>query len=162
MRVTVSKKACVNISVVEYAKKLSIDKYYKDKVKAVSASAIYFKIFQKNSSNVKFIPSIFFGTVKMGELYGILGGACSTIPRSIHFKLDHEQLRHGIRLLCIVCDMLIARLEGELLIYYKTDRSWFAVEKIDDIDAPQSIDDIRKGSIKLFMKSLKYLKVMNI
>lgn len=114
MRVTVSKKACVDLSVVEYAKNLSIDKYYKDKVKAVLASAIYFRNFQKNSSNVKFIPS-----------------------------------------------MLIARLEGELLIYYKTDRNWFVVEKIDDVDAPQNIDDIRKGSIKSFVESLEYFKVMN-
>ncbi|GAA5815805.1 hypothetical protein MFLAVUS_009320 [Mucor flavus] len=112
MRVTVSKKACVDLSVVEYAKDLSIDKYYKDKVKTVLASAIYFRNFQKNSSNVKFIPS-----------------------------------------------MLIARLEGELLIYYKTDRNWFVVEKIDDVDAPQNIDDIRKGSIKSFVESLKYFKL---
>ena len=114
MRVTVSKKACVDLSVVEYAKNLSIDKYYKDKVKAVLASAIYFRNFQKNSSNVKFIPS-----------------------------------------------MLIARLEGELLVYYKTDRNWFVVEKIDDVNAPKNIDDIRKGSIKFFVESLKYFKVMN-
>lgn len=114
MRVTVSKKACVDLSVVEYAKNLSIDKYYKDKVKAVLASAIYFRNFQKNSSNVKFIPS-----------------------------------------------MLIARLEGELLIYYKTDRNWFVIEKIDDVDAPKNIDDIRKGSIKSFVESLKYFKVIN-
>ncbi|KAI9340644.1 hypothetical protein BD770DRAFT_399644 [Pilaira anomala] len=58
MRVTVFKKACVDLSVAEYAKNVSIDKYYKDKVKTVLTSAIYFKNFQKNSSNVKFVPSM--------------------------------------------------------------------------------------------------------
>ncbi|KAG2206506.1 hypothetical protein INT47_008523, partial [Mucor saturninus] len=35
MRVAVLRKSCVDLSVVEYAKKLSNHKYYKDKVKAV-------------------------------------------------------------------------------------------------------------------------------
>ncbi|KAI8088520.1 hypothetical protein BDF21DRAFT_450181 [Thamnidium elegans] len=108
MRVTVSHKDCVDLSVVEYAKITSYNKYYKDKVKAVLSSTIYFRNYQKNDSNVKFVSS-----------------------------------------------MLIARLEGELLLYYKADRNWFAVDKIADVDVPQSIDHIKEGGINTFVNPLK-------
>ncbi|KAG2230424.1 hypothetical protein INT48_007266 [Thamnidium elegans] len=44
-------KACVDLGVVEYAKSTSYSKYYKDEMKAVLSSAIYFGNYQKNDSN---------------------------------------------------------------------------------------------------------------
>ncbi|KAG2236871.1 hypothetical protein INT48_002684 [Thamnidium elegans] len=87
MRVTVSHKDCVDLSVVEYAKITSYNKYYKDKVKAVLSSTIYFRNYQKNDSNA--------------------------------------------------------------------DRNWFAVDKIADVDVPQSIDHIKEGGINTFVNPLK-------
>ncbi|KAI8080363.1 hypothetical protein BDF21DRAFT_398969 [Thamnidium elegans] len=57
-RVTVSRKECVDLSVVEYAKSTSYSKYYKDEMKAVLSSAIYFGNYQKNDSNI-YIPSYY-------------------------------------------------------------------------------------------------------
>lgn len=57
--------------------------------------------------------------------------------------------------------MLIVRLEGELFIYDKTDRNWFFIDGIADVDAHQSIDHIKKGGINTFVNSLKYFKAMS-
>lgn len=57
--------------------------------------------------------------------------------------------------------MLIARLEVDFLVYCKTDKKWFVVEKVDDMMVPQNVDDVKKGSIKTFVKSLIYFKIMN-
>ncbi|CAO3702558.1 unnamed protein product [Rhizopus stolonifer] len=111
LRVTVPCKTCVDLSVVEYAKKSSLSKYYKDKIKTVLCSAIYFRNYQKNNNDIKYVPS-----------------------------------------------MLISRLEGELLIYYQTDRNWFVVDKIADVDVPDSVELIRNGAIKEYINSLKYFK----
>ncbi|KAI9269371.1 hypothetical protein BY458DRAFT_556023 [Sporodiniella umbellata] len=57
MRVTIPAKKPLDLSVVEYAKKLFPSKYYKDKVKTVLCSAIYHRNYQKESSNIK-VPAM--------------------------------------------------------------------------------------------------------
>ncbi|KAI8876482.1 hypothetical protein K501DRAFT_279372 [Backusella circina FSU 941] len=96
---------------VEYAKKSSLNKYYKDKIKTVLCSAIYFRNYRKNNNDITYVPS-----------------------------------------------MSISRLEGELFIYYQTDRNWFVVDKIADVDVPDSVELIRNGAIKEYINSLKYFK----
>jgi hypothetical protein len=58
MRVTIPDKKPVDLNVVEYVKKSSPSKYYKDKVKTVLCSAIYHWIYQKENSNIKQVPAM--------------------------------------------------------------------------------------------------------
>ncbi|KAL0139714.1 hypothetical protein V8B55DRAFT_1435452 [Mucor lusitanicus] len=53
MRVTVAAKKPLDLSVVEYAKKVPTSKYYKDKVKSVLCCAVYLREYQKQNSNAK-------------------------------------------------------------------------------------------------------------
>ncbi|KAF1802893.1 hypothetical protein FB192DRAFT_1365444 [Mucor lusitanicus] len=58
MRVTVAAKKPLDLSVVEYAKKVPTSKYYKDKVKSVLCCAVYLREYQKQNSNAKQVPAM--------------------------------------------------------------------------------------------------------
>jgi uncharacterized protein (DUF1684 family) len=64
MRVTIPAKKPVDLSVVEYAKKSSLSKYYKDKFKTVLCSAIYHRNYQKETTNVKQVPAMLIARLK--------------------------------------------------------------------------------------------------
>lgn len=55
--------------------------------------------------------------------------------------------------------MLISHLEGELLTLHLTDRNWLVVDKVTDVDIPNSVELIRRDAIRDYVNSLKYLKV---
>lgn len=56
--------------------------------------------------------------------------------------------------------MLIARLEDQFLILYEYDNNWCVVDKVEDVDVPNSIQSIKDGYISLYVNSLKYFKVI--
>ncbi|KAI7902256.1 uncharacterized protein BX663DRAFT_531553 [Cokeromyces recurvatus] len=67
LRVTVPWKTFADLSLVEYAKKSSVKKYFKDKIKTVLCSAIYFRNYKKNNNEIKYIPSMLISRLE-GEL----------------------------------------------------------------------------------------------
>lgn len=58
----------------------------------------------------------------------------------------------------LVPSMLIARLEDQILILYEYDNNWCVVDKVEDVDVPNSIQSIKDGYISLYVNSLKYFK----
>lgn len=79
-----------------------------------------------------------------------------TILCSAIFNRDYKKSNCAVKL---VPSMLIARLENQILIFYEYDNNWCVVDKVEDVDVPNSIQSIRDGYITLYVNSLKYFKV---
>ncbi|KAI8645792.1 hypothetical protein BD408DRAFT_381446 [Parasitella parasitica] len=68
LRITLPSITCVDLSVMEYAKKYDDSKYYKDKVKIVLCSFIYFHDLLKKTNNREMkIPSMIISRLE-GEM----------------------------------------------------------------------------------------------
>lgn len=62
-----SQNTSIDLSVVEYVKMISCNKYYKDKLKTVLCSFIYVRKYQKLNNSIKFVPSMLISRLK-GEV----------------------------------------------------------------------------------------------
>lgn len=57
--------------------------------------------------------------------------------------------------------MLIARLENQILLYYQMDDNWCVVDKMEDIEVPNSVQAIKGRAIKDYVNPIKYFEVPN-